>query len=179
MCLIADAKCEVRVCRLWIFEDSSAAILRPRPEELHKVLTVTFEGEEALDYGGVSREWFFLLTREMFNPSYGLFEYSAQDNYALQINPTSESGVNPEHLGYIKFFGCVLGLAAFRHRFLDAYFVPGFYKMVPNKNVNLKDLESVDYELYKGMTWMLCVLIVTVVVAGADISQGERHNGCA
>ncbi|KAH9954579.1 hypothetical protein BC827DRAFT_1379414 [Russula dissimulans] len=110
-------------------------------------------GEDALDYGGVSREWFFLLSHEMFNPSYGLFEYSAHDNYTLQINPAS--GVNPEHLDYFKFIGRVLGLAIFHHRFLDAYFVPGFYKMVLGKKVNLKDLEAVDYELYKGLTWML------------------------
>src|SRR6201996_7267723 len=101
------------------------------------------------------REFFFLLSHEMFNPFYCLFEYSAHDNYTLQINPAS--GINPEHLDYFKFIGRVLGLAVFHHRFLDAYFVPGFYKMVLNKKVNLKDLEAVDYELYKGLTWMLCV----------------------
>ena len=41
--------------------------------------------------------------------------------------------------------------------------MPGFYKMVLNQ-VNLKDLEAVDYELYKGLARMLCVLIVVVVV---------------
>ena len=42
-----------------------------------------------------SREFFFLLSHEMFNPFYCLFEYSAHDNYTLQINP--HSGMNPEH----------------------------------------------------------------------------------
>jgi E3 ubiquitin-protein ligase NEDD4 len=40
---------------------------------------VKFEGDDALDYGGVSREWFFLLSHVMFNPSYRQFEYSAHD----------------------------------------------------------------------------------------------------
>ena len=163
MRLIADAKCDVRVRRGWVFEDSFAAIMRLRPEDLCKRLMVKFEGEHALDYGCVSREWFFLLSHEMFSPSYGLFEYSAHDNYTLQINPAS--GVNPEHLNYFKFISRVLGLAVFHHRFLNAYFVPGFYKMVLDKKVNLKDLEAVDYELYKGMTWMLYVIFVVVVVA--------------
>jgi E3 ubiquitin-protein ligase NEDD4 len=162
MRLIADAKCDVRVRRGWVFEDSFAAIMRLRPDDLRKRLMVKFEGEDALDYGGVSREWFFLLSHEMFNPSYGLFEYSAHDNYTLQINPAS--GVNPEHLDYFKFIGRVLGLAIFHHRFVDAYFVPGFYKMTLGKRVNIKDLEAVDYELYKGLTWMLCV----VNIAGRD-----------
>ncbi len=59
----------------------------------------------------------------------------------LQINLAS--GVNPEHLDYFKFIGCVLSLAVFHHRFLNAYFVPGFYTMALNKKVNLKDLEAV------------------------------------
>ena len=52
----------------------------------------------------------------------------------------------------------MLGLAVFHYRFLDASFVPGLCKMVLNKKVNLKDFEAVDYELYKGMVWMLCVV---------------------
>jgi E3 ubiquitin-protein ligase NEDD4 len=84
------------------------------------------------------------------------FEYSAHDNYALQINPAS--GVNPEHLDYFKFIWRVPGLAIFHHWFVDAYFVSGFYKMVLGKRVNRKDLEAVDYELYKGLTWMLYVV---------------------
>ena len=144
MRLIAEAKWKVGEHREWVFEDSFTVIMRLRPEDLRKRLMVTFEGEEALDYGGVSPEWFFLLLHKMFNPGYGLFEYSAHDNYTLQINPAS--GVNPEHLDYFKFIGHVLGLAVLHHRFLDAYFVARFYKMVLNKKVNLKDLEAVDYE---------------------------------
>lgn len=34
-------------------------------------LYVSFAGEEGLDYGGPSREFFFLLSRELFNPYYG------------------------------------------------------------------------------------------------------------
>lgn len=50
---------------------------------------VTFQGEEGLDYGGPSREFFYLLSRELFNPYYGLFEYSANDTYTVQISPVS------------------------------------------------------------------------------------------
>jgi len=44
---------------------------------LLKRLWIVFDGERGLDYGGLSREWFLILSREMFNPYYGLFEYSA------------------------------------------------------------------------------------------------------
>lgn len=91
----------------------------------------------------------------MFNPFYCLFEYSAQDNYTLQIN--AASGVNPEHLNYFKFIGRVMGLAVFHRRFLDAYFIVSFYKMILRRKVTLADLESVDAELYRGLKWMLSV----------------------
>ena len=55
MCVCMHVCMCVCVCRLWI----------------------EFDGEVGLDYGGVAREWFYLLSKEMFNPYYGLFEYSA------------------------------------------------------------------------------------------------------
>jgi E3 ubiquitin-protein ligase NEDD4 len=100
-----------------------------------------------------SREWFFLLSHEVFDPSYGLFQYSTHDNYTLQINPAS--GVNPDHLSYFKFIGRIVGLAIFHRRFLDAYFVSGFYKMMLGKTVALADLESVDAEIHRSLGWML------------------------
>lgn len=145
--------CQIRVRRNHLFEDSYSEIMRQRPEDLKKRLMIKFDGEDGLDYGGVSREFFFLLSHEMFNPFYCLFEYSAHDNYTLQINPAS--GVNPEHLNYFRFIGRCVGLAIFHRRFLDAYFIVSFYKMVLKKNVTIADLESVDAELYRGLKWML------------------------
>ncbi|KAL5526560.1 hypothetical protein ACEPAF_8284 [Sanghuangporus sanghuang] len=145
--------CQIKIRRNHIFEDSYAEIMRQTPSDLKKRLMIKFDGEDGLDYGGVSREFFFLLSHEMFNPFYCLFEYSAHDNYTLQINPAS--GVNPEHLNYFKFIGRTLGLAIFHRRFLDAYFIVSFYKMILKKKVTLADLESVDAELFRGLTWML------------------------
>ncbi|GBE82605.1 ubiquitin-protein ligase [Sparassis latifolia] len=145
--------CQIKVRRNHIFEDSYAEIMRQTPSDLKKRLMIKFDGEDGLDYGGLSREFFFLLSHEMFNPFYCLFEYSAHDNYTLQINPAS--GVNPEHLNYFKFIGRCLGLGIFHRRFLDAYFITAFYKMILKKKVTLADLESVDAELHRGLTWML------------------------
>ncbi|KAF9227992.1 HECT-domain-containing protein [Gyrodon lividus] len=145
--------CQIKVRRNHIFEDSYAEIMRQTPNDLKKRLMIKFDGEDGLDYGGLSREFFFLLSHEMFNPFYCLFEYSAHDNYTLQINPAS--GVNPEHLNYFKFIGRCLGLGIFHRRFLDAYFIVSFYKMILRKKVTLSDLESVDAELHRGLTWML------------------------
>jgi E3 ubiquitin-protein ligase NEDD4 len=86
----------------------------------------------------------------MFNPDRRLFEYSAHDNYTLQINPAS--GVNPERLNYFKFIGRVLGLSIFHRHFLDASFVVSFHKMILKKKVTLADLAGVDAELHRRLT---------------------------
>jgi E3 ubiquitin-protein ligase NEDD4 len=72
-------KFEIKVRRHSILEDSYRIITNnaSRPDLLKTKLWVEFEGEVGLDYGGLAREWFFLLSKEMFNPYYGLFEYSA------------------------------------------------------------------------------------------------------
>ncbi|KAL9049593.1 MAG: hypothetical protein Q9162_007134 [Coniocarpon cinnabarinum] len=149
---ILSGQCHVKVRRSNIFEDSYAEIMRQPATDLKKRLMIKFDGEEGLDYGGVSREFFFLLSHEMFNPFYCLFEYSAHDNYTLQINP--HSGINPEHLNYFKFIGRVVGLAIFHRRFLDAFFIGAFYKMILRKKVMLQDMEGVDADIHKSLTYI-------------------------
>ncbi|MCJ1255579.1 hypothetical protein MMC24_003396 [Lignoscripta atroalba] len=150
---ILSGQCHVKVRRSHIFEDSYAEIMRQSATDLKKRLMIKFDGEDGLDYGGLSREFFFLLSHEMFNPFYCLFEYSAHDNYTLQINP--HSGINPEHLNYFKFIGRVVGLAIFHRRFLDAFFIGAFYKMILRKRVSLADMEGVDADFHRNLTWTL------------------------
>jgi E3 ubiquitin-protein ligase NEDD4 len=76
---------KVKVRRDQLFPDAFHCMMSGAPTELHKRLIIAFAGEEGLDYGGVSREFFYLLSQEMFNPFYCLFEYSAHDNYTLQV----------------------------------------------------------------------------------------------
>lgn len=147
-------KFEIKVGRNNILEDSYRIISSVNRVEILKTkLWVEFEGEVGLDYGGLAREWFFLLSKEMFNPYYGLFEYSATDNYTLQINPFS--GVcNEEHLNYFKFIGRIAGMAVYHGKLLDAFFIRPFYKMMLSKSIDLKDMESVDSEYYNSLLWI-------------------------
>lgn len=79
---------------LWsLSQDSYRQVMKMRPKDLRKRLMVKFRGEEGLDYGGIAREWLYLLSHEMLNPQYGLFKYSREDIYTLSINP--DSGINP------------------------------------------------------------------------------------
>ncbi|XP_077479309.1 E3 ubiquitin-protein ligase NEDD4-like isoform X8 [Stigmatopora argus] len=146
---------EMKLHRNNIFEESYRRIMSlKKPDVLKARLWIEFESEKGLDYGGVAREWFFLLSKEMFNPYYGLFEYSATDNYTLQINPNSGL-CNEDHLSYFKFIGRVAGMAVFHGKLLDGFFIRPFYKMMLGKQISLKDMESVDSEYYNSLKWIL------------------------
>ncbi len=168
--------CRLEVSRAEIFEESYRVIMKMRPKEMRKRLMVKFRGEEGLDYGGVAREWLHLLSREMLNPHYGLFQYSRDDHYTLQINTDSGQstyfvcvcfsifftnkrlslpGVNPDHLTYFHFVGRILGIAVFHGHCLDGGFTTPFYKQLLNKPITLSDIEGVDPELHRSLTWML------------------------
>lgn len=136
-----------------IFADAFASIMAKPAEAFKRKLTFSFANEPGLDYGGVSREFFFLLSHEVFNPLYGLFEYSSHENYTLQVSPHSD--INPDHLDYFVFVGRVIGIAIFHKKFLDAYFVSSFYKQLVEVEVTLEDMESIDADVYRSLQWML------------------------
>uniref|UniRef100_A0A8C6LNP7 E3 ubiquitin-protein ligase n=1 Tax=Nothobranchius furzeri TaxID=105023 RepID=A0A8C6LNP7_NOTFU len=143
---------KITVSRKTLFEDSFQQIMSFHPQDLRRRLWIIFPGEEGLDYGGVAREWFFLLSHEVLNPMYCLFEYAGKDNYCLQINPASY--INPDHLKYFKFIGRFIAMALFHGKFIDTGFSLPFYKRILNKLLALKDLESIDPEFYNSLIWI-------------------------
>ncbi|XP_008834508.1 E3 ubiquitin-protein ligase HECW1 isoform X5 [Nannospalax galili] len=123
-----------------------------RKELQRNKLYITFVGEEGLDYSGPSREFFFLLSQELFNPYYGLFEYSANDTYTVQISPMSAFVEN--HLEWFRFSGRILGLALIHQYLLDAFFTRPFYKALLKLPCDLSDLEYLDEEFHQSLQWM-------------------------
>ncbi|XP_015451483.1 E3 ubiquitin-protein ligase NEDD4 isoform X3 [Pteropus alecto] len=149
------SKLEMKLRRANVLEDSYRRIMGVKRADFLKArLWIEFDGEKGLDYGGVAREWFFLISKEMFNPYYGLFEYSATDNYTLQINPNSGL-CNEDHLSYFCFIGRVAGMAVYHGKLLDGFFIRPFYKMMLHKPITLHDMESVDSEYYNSLRWIL------------------------
>ncbi|XP_067005940.2 E3 ubiquitin-protein ligase SMURF2 [Anabrus simplex] len=162
--------CRLEVSRTEIFEESYRLVMKMRPKDMRKRLMVKFRGEEGLDYGGVAREWLYLLSHEMLNPQYGLFQYSREDNYTLQINP--DSSINPEHLSYFHFVGRIIGIAVFHGHYIDGGFTMPFYKMLLNKPITLDDIEGVDPELHRSLTWMLENTVTGII----ETTFSVEHN---
>lgn len=69
------------------------------------------QGEEGIDAGGVTREWYQVMAREMFNPNLALFVAVPEGGSTFQPNPNShvqnDRGIS--HLDYFRFAGRVVG----------------------------------------------------------------------
>ncbi|TNN28766.1 E3 ubiquitin-protein ligase HECW2 [Liparis tanakae] len=89
---------------------------------------------------------------ELFNPYYGLFEYSANDTYTVQISPMSAFVDN--HHEWFRFSGRILGLALIHQYLLDAFFTRPFYKGLLRIPCDLSDLEYLDEEFHQSLQWM-------------------------
>lgn len=101
----------VHVHRANVFEDSFRELYRRNPEEWKNRFYIVFEDEEGQDAGGLLREWYMIISREIFNPMYALFTVAPGDRVTYMINPSSH--YNPNHLCYFKFVGRVIGKFSF------------------------------------------------------------------
>nr|CAB3252474.1 E3 ubiquitin-protein ligase HECW2-like [Phallusia mammillata] len=146
-------KLKLNVRREGLLEDAFKKVMAfPRKDLQRSKLYITFDGEEGLDYSGPSREFFFLLSRELFNPYYGLFEYSAVDTYTVQISPVSM--FVDSYIDWFRFAGRIIGLCLVHHCLLDAFFTRPLYKMLLRSKCDLSDLRYVDEQFYQSMVWM-------------------------
>lgn len=143
----------LHVRRSEVFMDSYHQLRMRSGEEMHGKLSITFVGEEAMDAGGVAREWFTILSREIFNPNYGLF--SVAGGKACTFHPNRMSYVNPDHLSFFTFIGRIIGKALFDGHHLEAYFTRSFYKHMLRRKVSTCDMEALDPDYYRNLRWML------------------------
>ena len=145
---------QLSVRRDQVFLDSFKFLSFKSGDEIkYGKLSIRFNGEEGVDAGGVTREWFQVLSRQMFNPDYALFIPVASDR--TTFHPNKLSHVNEEHLMFFQFIGRIIGKALYEGRALDCHFSRAVYKRILGKSVSIKDMETLDLDYYKSLLWML------------------------
>ena len=80
---------KIEIRRQAMLEDSLNAFQKLRGQDFHKIFRFKFVGEEGLDAGGLAREWFTLVGKELFNPDFGLFSHTGVGGEVVMINPNS------------------------------------------------------------------------------------------
>ena len=117
--------------------------------ELKKGLKIEFVGEDGVDAGGLRKEWFLLLCREVFDPQYGMFTYDEESNYCY-FSPSSFETSSQYFL-----IGVVLGLAIYNSTNLDINFPPALYKKLLGQPVSIDDLRVFKPTIARSLQVML------------------------
>ncbi|XP_028651296.1 probable E3 ubiquitin-protein ligase HECTD2 [Erpetoichthys calabaricus] len=152
----------IKVRRPHLVSDSLDELTRKRTD-LKKKLKVTFVGEAGLDMGGLTKEWFLLLIRQIFHTDYGMFTY-LKDSCCHWF-----SSLKCDNYSEFRLVGALMGLAVYNSITLDIQFPPCCYKkllsppIVPcdqNATVgvaalSLDDLHQVMPELAHGLEELL------------------------
>ncbi|KAI0216958.1 putative E3 ubiquitin-protein ligase HECTD2 [Lamellibrachia satsuma] len=153
----------ITVRRSHLVSDSLNEIAR-KQHDLKKKLKVTFSGEPGLDMGGLTKEWFLLLVRQIFQQDYGMFIYDKRAHTYWFSSAPCES--------YQEFnlVGVLMGLAVYNSIILDIRFPPCCFRkllspaVVPYDNpsaivgvasLTLNDLRLVQPDIARGLKELL------------------------
>ncbi|OAE26105.1 hypothetical protein AXG93_4022s1170 [Marchantia polymorpha subsp. ruderalis] len=123
--------------------------IQQQSDDLKKPLKVQFLGEEGVDEGGVQKEFFQLVVREVFDPKYGMFSYN-EETRCFWFN-SSPLDMDTEY----ELVGILLGLAIYNGHILELHFPSVIYKKLLNKTPTFEDLAEVNPILAKGLEQLL------------------------
>jgi hypothetical protein len=162
---------EISVRRTHLVDDAVRELLGKSPRDLNKSLVVKFAGEQAFDAGGVSREFFYLLTTSIFSPDYGLFR-QIQNVYWFTTNKFAESN-------RCRLLGVLAGLSIRNGIVLPIRFPLLLYKKLRAfESFGLEDLAEIEPEVVKSFTTLLSEEgRATVADAGLTFSRDVDELG--
>ncbi|TEB27548.1 HECT-domain-containing protein [Coprinellus micaceus] len=124
--------------------------------DLKKPVEITFVDqwgveEAGIDGGGVFKEFFTELCREVFDTDRGL--WLANKKNELYPNPHAYA-TEPHSLNWYRFIGRILGKALYDGILVDVAFAGFFLAKWLGKQSFLDDLASLDPDLYKGLIFL-------------------------
>ena len=135
---------------------------------MKKPLKIIFEGEEGVDEGGVKKEFFQVMLRNLLDPNYGMFLYNEKSRQLWFNCDTFENPVK-YHL-----FGTLLGLAIYNQVILDIHFPLVVFKRLVEGNKytpTLEDLKEIDVDIYKSLEMILTCDDASLVGSTFEISR--------
>ena len=137
----------INIRRDHLIEDTLNEVSKPGINFQNK-LKVKFTGEQGVDEGGVKKEFFILLIRQIFDPNYGMFSYNNKTRLYWFNHYTFEPKIKYELIGII------FGLAIYNNTILDVKLPIVVYKKLLGIKPNLDDMKQCDPELYHTLNYL-------------------------
>ncbi|XP_055608814.1 probable E3 ubiquitin-protein ligase HERC4 isoform X2 [Uranotaenia lowii] len=133
-----------------IVQDTIRELAQYTANDLKKPLKVHFHGEEAEDAGGVRKEFFMLLLKDILDPKYGMFK-SYEDSRAIWF---TEDYFDSDD-GMFALIGILCGLAIYNFTIINLPFPLALYKKLLGEEVQLSDLTELMPTVGKSMQAIL------------------------
>ncbi|KAI5611802.1 putative E3 ubiquitin-protein ligase HERC4, partial [Silurus asotus] len=119
-----------------VVEDTMEVLRKSKNVDYKKPLKVIFVGEEAVDAGGVRKEFFLLIMKELLDPKYGMFRYY-MDSRLIWFSDKTLEDIDLFHL-----IGVICGLAIYNLTIVELNFPVALYKKLLKKPPTLEDLKE-------------------------------------
>ncbi|MEE6488184.1 hypothetical protein FKM82_015154 [Ascaphus truei] len=132
-----------------IVGDTMEVLRKTKNIDYKKPLKVIFVGEEAVDAGGVRKEFFLLIMRELLDPKYGMFRFYEDSRLIWFADQTFED-INLFHL-----IGVICGLAIYNFTIVDLHFPLALYKKLLKKKPILDDVKELMPDVGRSMQQLL------------------------
>lgn len=139
----------IRVRRTHIVEDTLREIQQFAIGDLKKPLRVMFDGEEAEDAGGVRKEFFLLLLKDLLDPKYGMFVEYEETRAIWFAEMTFEDNI------MYMLIGALCGLAIYNFTIIHVPFPLVLYKKLLGEEPDLADLRDVSPTVAKSLQSLL------------------------
>ncbi|XP_065221289.1 probable E3 ubiquitin-protein ligase HERC4 isoform X2 [Planococcus citri] len=136
---------DIHVSRDNIVQDTIRELSIYDTTDLKKPLRVHFLGEEAEDAGGVRKEFFMLVLRDILDPKYGMFQSYEETNTIWFRDDTFED----DTMYYL--IGILCGLAIYNFTIINIPFPLAMYKKLLNEPVRLEDVKGLSPTLHKSL----------------------------
>jgi ubiquitin-protein ligase E3 A len=147
--LIADPFLTLVVRRDRLVQSTLAEMQR-KAQSLKKPLRVQFFGEEGIDAGGVRKEFFQLLMKQLLDPDFGMFYQT--ESRDLWFQPRAKCQVGGDEF---QLIGTIIGLAVYNNVILDVSFPQALYRKLLGHKLDMVDLEEVEPALASGLSELL------------------------
>eukprot|EP00826_Nyctotherus_ovalis_P048465 TRINITY_DN5715_c0_g1_i10.p1 TRINITY_DN5715_c0_g1~~TRINITY_DN5715_c0_g1_i10.p1 ORF type:complete len:437 (-),score=141.74 TRINITY_DN5715_c0_g1_i10:154-1464(-) len=152
-CFFSSAPIIIVVERSHFLRDSFEQFRTITDLDLRRELKIHFIDEVCQDAGGLIREWFSVLTEELFATSFGLFVRTNTSIVSYTINPDSKQ-FHSNHLEYYSFCGQIIAKALFEKIPIKAYLAKYILKQITCEEVAAEDLKYYDEELWKSVEFI-------------------------
>lgn len=109
--------------------------------------------EKGVDGGGIFKEFLNDICKIVFDPGYGLFKITEQDQQ-LYPNPSARAFIGEEYKEIYRFIGILIGRALYDNILVGTMFSHFFIRKWLGKHNFLNELKGFDPELYKNLKFL-------------------------